>query len=84
MPAQFTYTKPTTSKTPLGPGRMTPFSVIIPLIKSGGVTSNAGFQQDIAFGAREVSISSAEGLSSISISEPERKDTSNVVKGDAT
>ena len=56
---------------------------MIPVIKSGGVTSKAGFQQGIDFGAREDSTNSAAGRSSISISAPVEREVSRVVKGDA-
>mmetsp|Transcript_6742 Transcript_6742/g.16586 ORF Transcript_6742/g.16586 Transcript_6742/m.16586 type:complete len:203 (-) Transcript_6742:497-1105(-) len=57
---------------------------MIPVMYSAGVTSNAGFQQFMPFGAFPLSITSPAGRSSISILSPPSNSTSNVVKGLAT
>lgn len=66
------------------------FSVIMPLIKLAGVTSNAGFQTEIPEAAicspspPCVCNSSLGDLSSITICCPEDKDRSTEVRGAAT
>mmetsp|Transcript_9702 Transcript_9702/g.21881 ORF Transcript_9702/g.21881 Transcript_9702/m.21881 type:complete len:216 (+) Transcript_9702:11-658(+) len=78
------FTNPITSKVPSADFFNTPFSVIIPVIYSAGVTSNAGFQHAISLGAPLLSIISPAGRSSISILSPLSNSTSNVVNGLAT
>ena len=84
FPEKVTYTKDLTSMIPSS-GSIKPFSVIIPpVMLHAGVTSKAGFQHLMSFGAFDVEINSSPERSSMGIEFPLGNVVSQLVKGAAT